>query len=316
MIRTAVFVVAAAVLLVGCGERQSTFSGYAEGDFLFIGPTEPGRVRVLKVAEGDTVVPGQEMGRVEDDLQVADLAAAEAQLKEAEARLSDARDPLQRPQEIAVLEASEKRAIAALDLSRLEYDRQKALVAKGASSQAAYDNAQHQFQQNVAALDEARTRIAAAGISQRAEVIAAAEHAVAAARANAAAARVRLDRRSLKAPAEGRVQTLYFRPGEMVPEGRPVLSLLPPGLVKIRFFVPEAALPGVSVGQSVTVTCDGCTPMPAKVSFIAAAAEYTPPVIYSREERAKLVYLVEARPDDPASARPGQPVNVTLGAAR
>lgn len=316
MIRTAVVVLAAAVLLAGCGDgRQRTFSGYAEGDLLFIGPTEPGRVRVLNVAEGDATTAGQELARVEDDLQVADLAAAEAQLEEALAKLSDARDPLQRPQEIAVLEASEKRAAAALDLSRLEYDRQKALVAKGASSQAAYDNAQHQFQQNVAALDEARTRIAAARISQRAEIIAAAEHAVGAARANAAAARVRLDRRALKAPADGRVQTLYFRAGEMVPEGRPVLSLLPPGLVKIRFFVPEAALPGVSIGQSVTATCDGCPPIPAKVSFIASAAEYTPPVIYSREERAKLVYLVEARPDDPSAVRPGQPVNVTLGAA-
>jgi len=314
VIRRVIVSLAALLLIAGCGEGGRTaFSGYAEGDLLFVGPTEPGRVSVLTVSEGDTVRAGQSICRVEDDLQRADLAAAEAQLKAAEARRDDARAPLQRPEEIAVLEAAEKRAAAALDLSRLEFERQRALVAKGASSQAAFDNAQHQYEQNRAALDEARTRIAAARIAQRVQAIRAAEEAVAAARAAVAAAQVRLDRRALLAPADGRVQTLYFRVGEMVPEGRPVVSILPPGQVKIRFFVPEAVLPQVTIGQSVTASCDGCPPIPAKVSFIAAAAEYTPPVIYSRDERAKLVYLVEALPDDPAVVRPGQPVSVTLG---
>lgn len=314
MIRRVAASLAMLLLVAGCGNGvQSTFSGYAEGDLLFVGPTEPGRVSALTVREGDAVRAGVAIGRVEDDLQRADLAAAEAQLKAAEARRDDARAPLQRPEEIAVLEAAEKRTAAALDLSRLEFERQRALVARGASSQAAFDTAQHQYEQNRAALDEARTRIAAARIAQRAEAIRAAEEAVVAARAAVAAAQVRLDRRSFIAPADGRVQTLYFRVGEMVPEGRPVVSILPPGQVKIRFFVPEAVLPQVAIGQSVTAHCDGCPPIPARVSFIAAAAEYTPPVIYSRDERAKLVYLVEALPDDPAVVRPGQPVTVQLG---
>ncbi|ABS65714.1 secretion protein HlyD family protein [Xanthobacter versatilis] len=301
--------------LAACApEPADSFSGYVEGDIVFIGPTEAGRVSALAVEEGSVVKSGDVVARVEDDLQVADRDAAAAQLKEAEARLADARAPLQRPEEIAVLDAAEHRAAAALDQSRLDLDRQKALVPKGASSQANLDAAQHQFDQNQAALDEARKRIAAAGIAARTHAIDAAEQAVSAARATLAAAQVRLDRRTLKAPTNGPVQTVYYRVGELVPEGRPVVSILPPGLVKVRFFVPEQVLPNVALGSRVTVTCDGCPSTTAKIFFISAQAEYTPPVIYSREERSKLVYLVEARPDDPAKARPGQPVNVALGA--
>ncbi|MDI4665368.1 HlyD family efflux transporter periplasmic adaptor subunit [Xanthobacter autotrophicus] len=306
--------VLAALGLAGCDRAPGdSFSGYVEGDLVFIGPTETGRVSALKVEEGSIVKVGEVVARVEDDLQTADRDTAAAQLKEAEARLANARSPLQRPEEIAVLQAAEQRAAAALDLSRIELERQKTLVPKGASSQANLDSAQHQFDQNQAALDEARKRIAAARIASRTQEIEAAEQAVSAARASLAAAQVRLDRRSLKAPADGMVQTVYYRVGELVPEGRPVVSVLPPDLVKVRFFVPEAALPRVAVGAPVSVTCDGCAPMTAKVFFISTQAEYTPPIIYSREERSKLVYLVEARPENPATARPGQPVNVALG---
>ncbi len=306
---------ALALVLTGCGaDGQTSFSGYVEGDLLFIGPEEAGRVTALNVAEGDKVEAGQVLARVQDDLQQAEANAAAAQLKEAQARLENARSPLQRPEEIAVLEASEQRASAALDLSRLELGRQQKLVPKGASSQAALDAATHDFDEKSAALDEARRRIAAARIASRTHEIQAAEEAVAAASAQLEAAKIRLDRRALKTPKAGLVQTVHFRVGELAPEGRPVVSVLPPGLVKVRFFVPESVLPQVSLGQEVNVACDGCPLLAAKVSFISDAAEYTPPVIYSREERAKLVYLIEARPTDPAAARPGQPVTVTLGA--
>ncbi len=120
------------------------------------------------------------------------------------------------------------------------------------------------------------------------------------AQASLAAAQTRLDRRKLAAKVEGSVETVYFRPGELVPAGRPVVSILPPNLIKVRFFAPEPDLPRFHMGTQVSVTCDGCTrPIPATVSFIAASAEYTPPVIYSLDERAKLVFMLEARPDDP-----------------
>src|SRR4029079_13857071 len=113
-------------------------------------------------------------------------------------------------------------------------------------------------------------------------------------------------------PVSGTVQQIYFRPGEMVPAGKPVVAILPPGNIKIRFLVAEAMLATVAYGDSVAVTCDGCKPVNAKVSFMARAAEYTPPVIYSLEERNKLVFMVEARTDTPEGLRVGQPVSVTL----
>jgi HlyD family secretion protein len=129
--------------------------------------------------------------------------------------------------------------------------------------------------------------------------------------AKLSSARTRLTRRNVFAPAAGIIQDVYFRPGEVVPASRPVVSLLPPGNVKVRFFVPEALLPQIRLGDTVNVTCDGCAPhIVARISFISKKAEYTPPVIYSLEERAKLVFLIEARPDQPEYVRVGQPVRV------
>ena len=151
-------------------------------------------------------------------------------------------------------------------------------------------------------------------MASREEDIAAARQSLAAALARRDAAETKLARRKLAAPVGGTVQQVYYRPGEMVPASRPVVSILPPGNIKLRFFVAQALLPKIAPGDAVTVTCDGCQAITAKVSFIARAAEYTPPVIYSQEERNKLVFMVEARPDAPDGLRVGQPVQVALGA--
>jgi len=134
-----------------------------------------------------------------------------------------------------------------------------------------------------------------------------------AAQARLNSSQTRLDRRKLDSPVTGTVEQVYFRPGEMVPAGRPIVAILPPGNLKIRFFVPQAVLPTISYDQTVGVSCDGCEAgLTAKVSFIARTAEYTPPVIYSLEERAKLVFLIEALPEHPEKFRVGQPVDVRL----
>ena len=126
-------------------------------------------------------------------------------------------------------------------------------------------------------------------------------------------AQTRLARRSGFAPVGGTIQQIYFREGEMVPAQRPVLSIMPPGNMKLRFFVPETELPKLSIGDEVKVTCDNCaTDLTAKIYFIATTAEYTPPVIYSLDERNKLVYLIQARPSRPDSLRVGQPISVFL----
>ena len=125
----------------------------------------------------------------------------------------------------------------------------------------------------------------------------------------------RLARRKGFAPVAGTIQQIYFREGEMVPAQRPVLSIMPPGNMKIRFFVPETELPKLAIGDEVKVTCDNCSPdLTAKIYFIATTAEYTPPVIYSLDERNKLVYLIQARPSRPDALRVGQPISVYLSA--
>lgn len=125
--------------------------------------------------------------------------------------------------------------------------------------------------------------------------------------------RTRLARRKGFAPVAGSVQQIYFRVGETVGAQRPVLSIMPPGNMKVRFYVPEAELPKLAIGDEVKVTCDNCAPdLTARIYFISTSAEYTPPVIYSRDERHKLVYLIQARPSRPDALRVGQPVSVYL----
>jgi HlyD family secretion protein len=139
------------------------------------------------------------------------------------------------------------------------------------------------------------------------------EAALRSAQARLNSAKTRLERRTMKSPVAGTVQQVYYREGETVPAGRPVLAVLPPSNLKIRFYAPQAELPIIKIGDQVTVSCDNCEQgLTARVSFISRTNEFTPPVIYSLEERAKLVYLIEARPEHPDKFRVGQPVSVKL----
>lgn len=290
-----------------------TFQGYAEADFVFVGPDEAGRIVDMPVDEGEWIEKGAALFTIDEDLQAADVKAAEASLGQALSDLANIKASTKRPAEVAVLEASRRRAAAALELSRLELDRQRDLQSKQVSSKAALDAAQQAYNQNEASLDEVGRQIEAAQLAGRDDEIASAEKAVDAARAALASAQVRLDRRRMVAPVGGSVETVYFRLGELVPAGRPVVSILPPELIKVRFFVPEPALPRFRIGARVAVTCDGCdSSIEARVSYIASSAEYTPPVIYSLDERSKLVFMMEAKPDDPSKLRPGQPVTIEI----
>jgi HlyD family secretion protein len=169
---------------------------------------------------------------------------------------------------------------AAVTTAQQGFDRAKELLKTAAGTQKNYDDAEAALRQANANLGWSQTRLA---------------------------------RRRALSPAEGAIQQVYYRPGETVPAGRPVMALLPPGNLKIRFFAAQAHLPEIKFGDTVNVSCDGCEKgLTAKVSFIARSAEFTPPVIYSLDERAKLVFLIEARPEQPEKFRVGQPVTVSL----
>jgi HlyD family secretion protein len=302
--------------LAACGGNDGRLQGWVEADFVFVGPDEAGRVETLAVREGDAVERGAPLFAVDTDLQTADVHTASAQVAEARARLARLESAQQRREEVAVLEAQEKRAESAVMLSTADLERQQALASKGIAAQAQLDIAKANSARDKAALEEVRRQITVARMASREEDIAAARQSLAAAEARRGAAETKLARRKLVSPVGGSVQQVYYRPGEMVPAARPVVSLLPPGNIKVRFFVPETALATVALGDAVNVSCDGCEPIPARVSFIARTAEFTPPVIYSLEERAKLVFMVEARTERVDKLRVGQPVNVKLADKR
>jgi HlyD family secretion protein len=306
------------LVLAACGNNgDGRLQGWVEADFVFVGPDEAGRVEALNVREGDAVSAGDPLFAIDAELQAADVHTAAAQVAEARARLARLETAQQRKEEVAVLQAQEKRAESAVALSTAELERQQALRAKGISAQAQFDIALANSGRDKAALEEVRRQITVAQMASRDEDIAAARQSLAAAQARQSAAGTKLARRRLAAPVNGTVQQVYYRPGEMVPAGRPVLSILPPGNIKVRFFVPEAVLPKLALGDAVQVACDGCgAPLAAKISFISRSAEYTPPVIYSLEERNKLVFMVEARPEQPERLRVGQPVQVTPPGAK
>jgi HlyD family secretion protein len=309
-----VLVAAMAALLAACNSESGTrFQGWVEADLVFVGPDETGRVETLHVREGDTVAAGAPLFVLDADLQKADLQAASASVAEAKARLARLEAAQQRREEIAVLEAQRNRVEASLALTSAELERQLVLSAKGITTQANLDAAKSNANRDRAQLEEVGRQIAVAHLAARDEDIAAARQALAAAEARRIAAETKLARRQVVSPAAGTVQQIYYRQGELVPAGRPIVSLLPPGNIKLRFFVPQALLPGVAPGQAVRIACDGCAAeLTARVSFVSRTAEFTPPVIYSLEERAKLVFMIEARPEKPDALRVGQPVTITL----
>jgi HlyD family secretion protein len=161
------------------------------------------------------------------------------------------------------------------------------------------------------AYDRAQTLLKTQAGTQR--TLDEAEAALRTAQARLNSAQTRLARRKMFSPVAGSVQQIYYRVGELVPAGRPIVAILPPGNLKVRFFVNEATLPKLKIGDTIAVSCDGCQPgITARISFIARSSEFTPPVIYSMEERSKLVFLIEARTDTPERLRVGQPVSVAL----
>ncbi len=294
--------------------KEQEFAGYMEADLVLVGSEQGGRVETLSVEEGDRVSRGDPVFTLESSEQEAAVEAAKARVTQADAQLADAKAEVQRPEEIRVLEAALDEAKAMLVVSTNNLERAKALYDKGWTTKAALDDAIAQHDRNEAAVAEAEKRIAAARLTGRSDLIAAAAANADAARHALAEAEKNLAKRKVFAPAEGTVEEVYFRPGEVVNAGQAVIALLPPRNLKVRFFVPEPVRAKLQTGQTVEVTCDGCPPgLKAKISFIARDAEFTPPVIFSREQREKLVFLVEARPEGEAAAlTAGQPVTVAL----
>jgi HlyD family secretion protein len=305
----ALIALAAAMGLGGDGGPLE-LQGYVEGEYVYVGAPVAGRLETLQVARGDRVEAGAPLFQLDRSSELPARNDAAARLARAEANLADLRKG-RRPSEIASIEAQLDQAKAMLALSQAKLERRRPLA--DAVSREDVEEARAEHERDQARVAELEAELKTARLGARPDEIEAAQAEVVAARAQLAQAEWRLGELAQAAPQAGLVIDTLYRRGEWVAAGAPVVSLLPPANVKVRFFVPEPRLGAIAVGDEVQVSCDACPPdLAAEISFIAPEAEYTPPVIYSREMRAKLVYLVEARPRQPDALRPGQPVDVTL----
>jgi HlyD family secretion protein len=311
-VRAAVVAVVAAIAGAG-GDQPPLMQGYVEGEFVRVAARSAGTLEQLLVARGDEVAAGALLFRLDATAEIAGRDEATAELAAAEARLADLRKGKRAP-EIDLISAQKAQAQAMLELSAVNLRRQEQLAGTAAASREQLDAARATYQRDRARVEELDAALEVARLAGREDELAAAEAAVAKAQAAVAMAEWRLDEREATAPVAALVTDTLYRPGEHVGAGAPVVELLPPANVKLRFFVPQPLLGGLRIGQEVGFGCDGCpAELTARISFIAPEAEYTPPVIYSRESREKLVFLVEAEPDSAGPRlHPGQPVDVWL----
>jgi HlyD family secretion protein len=260
------------VVLAACsGKKDDAWLGYGEGDSAFISAPQPGWVTGVKVQRGQMVHRGDLLFLLDDTREQAGRDQALALLAQAKASL-----------------AQEQSNLA---YARTELDRQNSLARYKAGTPTQHDLALTNYQQSGARISQLQAQIAQT-------------------QASLMNADYGLSQRAIVAQTEGPVQDIYFREGEYVPASTPILSLLPPANIFVRFFVPESQLSRVHLGQAVKISCDGCKTVEAKISFIAAREEFTPPVIFSVENREKLVFKLEARAPGGLKLNPGQPVDV------
>ncbi len=312
------FLIFPLLLLSACGGNgDNTFQGYIEGDFVDVAPEVGGRLIQVAVRRGGDVKSGDLLFRIDDTEAAAAVVQAESEMARAQAQLANLLQG-QRPPEIAVIEAQIAEAQAALDNAQKDFERQKALFDRKVVSEAQLDRARQTIDVAEARVTAAERQRDVAAMPARTPEIAAGEGAVNAARAALVQAKTRATKYVVKAPAAGRIEDVFYEEGEVATAGQSVISLLPPQKRKVVFFVPEAARPGLSPGGSVAISCDGCPAnLAAEVTFLGTEAEYTPPIIFSRENRGKLVFRAEAELAPGAAALPlGQPVDVTASALR
>lgn len=303
-------------LLTGCAPKSTgDFQGYIEGEFVYAGAPLGGTLEERPVERGQSVKPGDLLFVLERGSEKAAVEEADQKLAQAAARLENLRKG-KRPSELAALQARWEQATVNTAFWDEEFTRRQQLFGERVISANELDQVKSQRDASRALAASLAADLETARLGGREDEIHAAEAEVETAKAAVARARWALDQKTQKCPVAGVVQDTLYRVGEYVPAGNPVVCLLPPENIKVRFFVPEPQLARVHAGQPVQVKLDGrAAPLTATVNYLSTQAEFTPPVIYSRETRAKLVFMVEAKfaPETARELRPGQPADVRLG---
>ena len=305
-------------LLAACDRKlDEVYIGYAEADYVRVAAPLAGTLTRVYLTRGAQVAAQAPAFVLEQQSETAARQEAGFRVAQAQEQLNDLKLG-KRTNELAALQAQQAQAQAALTLSQSELARAARLVAEQFSSPASLDQVRAAVNRDQARVNEIAAQLRLAKQGSRGNEINAAAEQVKVAQALAEQAQWRLEQKTQHTPVAGEVVDLLYREGEFVPAGMPVVTLLPPQNIKARFFVPQLVLGQLSLGKAVELHCDGCgAAIPARVSFIASSAEYTAPLIYSRENRASLVFMVEAQPSaaDARRLHPGQPLEVRLAAA-
>ena len=288
---------AALVLIVGCAQKPTnTYQGYIEGKFVYVASPQSGRLDQVNVARGDTVMAGHPLFALDDEPEASEERTAQEVLHSSESRLNDL-ETGKRPAEMDVTRAQLAQAVADKKQADEILTSDEAQFKAGGIAQTELINAQAAAATTAAKVRELEADLAVDELPAREQQIEAQMNQVAADRASLADAQWHLKQKQIASPRNGLVFDTLYRQGEWVVAGNPVVQLLPPENLEIRFFVPETVVGGLRVGGSVRVACDGCAnAVAASISFVSPQSEYTPPVIYSNENRSKLVYMVIANP--------------------
>ncbi len=284
--------------------------GYVEAEWVYVSAPRSGWIVSRPVGEGQRVAPGDLLFTLDDQSQLAASAGADSRVEQARAQARDIATGAREP-EIGALQAELADAQVALGLARVQRERVLALADDGFASNQQRDEANAAFNSAQARVRRAEQQIRVARQAGRPATREAAQAGVEAARADSRAASYELDQRAIHAIVPAEVSETFLTTGEFAAAGAPVLALLPDNGLRVHLFVPQEELPRWSIGSTVEIHADGLAdPVEGEVIFVASEAEFTPPVIYSRDAREKLVFLVKARIPAGTGLRPGLPVDV------
>lgn len=305
--------------MAGCNQTPSnsnTVQGYVEAEFVYISAPTPGRLETLFVQRGAEVKAGDPLFQLENIPEKTARDETVLRLAQTRAQVADAKKG-KRPTEIGAGTAQLNLARTALQLSEKELARQERLLRAKVVPLQDVDRLRSVRDQDRQRVTQLEAELATARLGARRDQIVAAEASARSQEAAVTRSEWDLAQTRQSAPVAGLVFDTLYRSGEWIAAGRPIVVLLPPQNIKVRTFVPEALVSAIQPGDRVKVSVDGKqAPFSGTVNFVSPQAEFTPPVIYSRENRQKLVYMVEVGFDQKTAVQlhPGQPVDVRFGA--
>jgi HlyD family secretion protein len=301
--------------LTACSKNdENIVQGYIEGELVYLSSSQAGSLAVLNAKRGDAVNAEKVLFQLNSQPETDELAQSAAMLANTQATLQDVSLGL-RPEEMQEIEADIEATQAAITYYQAQMHRYEQLAKQDYAAKADYDQAIFQYNTNTATLKRLRAQLSLGAQGQRPYQIQAKNQTVQASSANVAVAQWKLAQKTVASGISGVVFDTYYKVGEWVDSGKPVLSVQAPQNIDLIFFVSEAQLGKIHVGDQVSFQCDACkNPTSAVINYIASSAEYTPPVIYSEDMRSKLVYEVRAHIADHVAMQyhPGQPVDVAI----